>query len=100
MWVSCHSDVMDRDKSLIDMRDTFAGANKAGEKSSVGYDESDDDLLIDLAIGKKCTPWTNSPEFIANTLPRNTRTGFRLARRRRPPTAALLSLQRCLARSA
>ncbi len=53
MWVSSMADVMDPAKSLIDMRYSFAGANKAWEKSWAGYDMDDEDLLIDLAVGKK-----------------------------------------------
>ena len=73
MWASSKAEVMDPAKSLIDLRYTFTGANKAWEKAWAGYDKNDEDLLIDLAMGKKVHSLDNLPrvhrEFIADKYP-------------------------------
>lgn len=63
MWRCNYNDVMDPNKTLIDMSYAFAGANKAYEKPWAGYAEDDHDLLIDLAIGKKVHSVEDIPEF-------------------------------------
>ncbi|MEM7702393.1 MAG: hypothetical protein AAF251_10690 [Pseudomonadota bacterium] len=73
MWVSNKADVMDPAKSLIDLRYSFTGANKAWEKTWAGYNMNDQDLLIDLAVGKKVHSLDDLPrvhrEFIAGKYP-------------------------------
>lgn len=63
IWRSDYSDVMDPEKTLIDMNYSFAGANKAYEKPWAGYTEADSDLLIDLAVGKKVHSVGAIPDF-------------------------------------
>ncbi len=73
MWVSKMADVMDPAKSLIDMRYSFAGSNKAWEKAWTGFGMDDEDLLIDLAMGKKIHKLDDLPtvhrKFIADKYP-------------------------------
>lgn len=63
MWRSNYKDVMDPEKSLIEMNYSFSGANKAFEKPWAGYTEDDHNLLIDLAIGKKAHSINDIPDF-------------------------------------
>lgn len=63
IWRSNYKDVMDPERTLIDMNYSFAGANKAFEKPWAGYTEADSDLLIDLAVGKKVHNVDDIPDF-------------------------------------
>lgn len=63
IWRSNYRDVMDPERTLIDMNYSFAGANKAFEKPWAGYTEADSDLLIDLAVGKKVHSVDDIPDF-------------------------------------
>lgn len=63
MWVSPYADVMNPNVGLVDMRYNFTGVNKAWEKPWAGYTMQDQDLLQDLAYGRKVHSVDDIPDF-------------------------------------
>lgn len=63
MWASPLADVMNPDVSLVDTRYTFTGLNKAYEKPWAGYSTDDNDVICDLAYGKKVHSIDAIPDF-------------------------------------
>ncbi len=63
MWRSGYDDIMNPDRRLIPMSYSFSGVNKAFEKPWMGYSEADEDLLLDLANGKKVHRVEDIPDF-------------------------------------
>lgn len=63
MWVSPNAEVMNPDMGLVDMRYTFTGINKAWEKPWAGYGPQNEDLLQDLAYGRKVHSVDKIPDF-------------------------------------
>lgn len=63
MWASPHDDVMNPDVSLVDTRYTFTGLNKAYEKPWAGYTTKDNDIICDLAYGRKVHSIDAIPDF-------------------------------------
>jgi hypothetical protein len=51
------------DVGLIDMRCSFTGVNKAWKKPWAGYEKTDQDLLQDLAYGRKVHSVDDIPDF-------------------------------------
>ncbi|MEM6681071.1 MAG: hypothetical protein AAF607_02415 [Pseudomonadota bacterium] len=71
MWRCKKADVMDPNKTLIEMSYTFMGANKAFEKPWMGYDTNDNDMLFSLAIGQKVHRPEDIPDFHKRVLVEN-----------------------------
>lgn len=63
MWRSSHDDVMRPDRGEIALDYSFCGVNKAFEKPWMGYSEADEDLLLDLANGRKFHSAEDIPGF-------------------------------------
>jgi hypothetical protein len=63
MWAAPYADVMNPDKHQVDTRYTFMGVNKAFEKPWAGYALGDEDLLMDLAYGRKVHSVDAIPDF-------------------------------------
>lgn len=63
MWASPHDDVMNPDVGLVDTRYTFTGLNKAYEKPWAGYTTKDNDIICDLAYGRKVHSIDAIPDF-------------------------------------
>lgn len=63
MWRSKFDEVMDPDRGLIGVDYSFCGVNKAFEKPWMGYSENDEDLLLDLANGRKFHDIDDIPDF-------------------------------------
>lgn len=63
MWASPYDDVMNPDVPLVDTRYTFTGLNKAYEKPWAGYSTADNDIICDLAYGKKVHSVDALPDF-------------------------------------
>ncbi len=63
MWASNYKDVMNPDMPLVDTRYMFTGLNKAYEKPWAGYSLKDDDILCDLAYGRKVHRLEDIPDF-------------------------------------
>ena len=63
MWASPKDEVMDPDVEFVDTRYTFTGLNKAYEKPWAGYTTADNDIICDLAYGKKVHSVEALPDF-------------------------------------
>jgi hypothetical protein len=63
MWASDYKEVMDSGVGLVKTRYTFAGLNKAYEKPWAGYTVADEDIICDLAYGKKVHSVEALPDF-------------------------------------
>lgn len=63
MWASDFKDVMDPSVDLVKTRYTFTGLNKAYEKPWAGYTVADNDIICDLAYGKKVHSPEELPDF-------------------------------------